>query len=142
MFQKYGQHDQSFIADSVADLADLPKVNMGSTCYVIATAEKYMINSKGEWVLQMSYRKQNQGGGGTGEDVDLSDYATIDYSDAEDAKLKKYVDERDVSTLEATDEYIANMIEEGNSNLISALENHTTEIIKNSETGSTWGSIA
>lgn len=138
MFQKYGQHDQSFIADSVADLVDLPKANMGSTCYVIATAEKYMINSKGKWVLQMSYRKQNQGGG----DVDLSDYATIDYSDAEDAKLKKYVDERDVSTLEATDEYIANMIEEGNSNLISALENHTNEIIKNTETGSTWGSIA
>lgn len=63
-FQKYGQHDQSFICDELADLAKLPKANMGSTCYVIATAEKYMINSKGEWILQTV--KSSSGGSGSG----------------------------------------------------------------------------
>lgn len=70
-FQRYGQHDQSYICDDIADLAKLPKANMGSTCYVIATAEKYMINSRGEWILYQS----SMNGGGTGS----AKYATIEY---------------------------------------------------------------
>ena len=39
-----------FACDTVEDLATLPQCKMGSTAFVIATSEIYMINSKGEWV--------------------------------------------------------------------------------------------
>ena len=52
-FQKYGQHDSAYVADSPEDLKDLPlNSSMGSTCYVISNATKYMVNSKGEWIPQ------------------------------------------------------------------------------------------
>ena len=50
--QRRGQHDQQLIADSIQDLASMPVVSMGSTVYVIETAEKYMANSAGQWVRQ------------------------------------------------------------------------------------------
>lgn len=49
---KFNQNDMSFIADTVADLKELPLCSMGSTCYVIENACKYMVNSKGEWICQ------------------------------------------------------------------------------------------
>lgn len=147
-FQKYGQHDQSFIADAVADLENLPRCNMGSTCYVIETAEKYMINSQGKWILQMSYRNTNAGGGtSNGSNADLSAYATIKYSDEQDALIKAYSDEQNAALLESTDEYLANVIEEGNSDLMSALTTHTAavtqEVIDSGavDMGSQWGTL-
>lgn len=41
---------KEFTCDAVEDLAALPQCKMGSTAFVIATSEIYMINSKGEWV--------------------------------------------------------------------------------------------
>ena len=75
-FQKRGQQDKSYIADSFADLMDLPPSSMGSTCWVIETAEKYMANSKGEWVLQTL--STNGKGAVIGGGVDLSNYVTLD----------------------------------------------------------------
>jgi hypothetical protein len=41
---------KEFVCDAVEDLATLPQCKIGSTAFVIATSEIYMINSKGEWV--------------------------------------------------------------------------------------------
>lgn len=75
-FQKYEQYGKirslEYIADTVVDLADLPKATMGSTCYVIENATNYMCNSKNEWIPQ---NKPSSGGGGGG-DIDLSNYMT------------------------------------------------------------------
>jgi hypothetical protein len=51
-YQKYGQHDSAYVADSPEDLNNLPQCSMGSTCYIISNATKYMINSEGEWIPQ------------------------------------------------------------------------------------------
>ena len=73
-YARYGQHDKSFICDEVEDLATLPYASMGSTCYVIANASKYMVNSRGEWIRQTF---GNEVGPGSGEnDIDHSQYAT------------------------------------------------------------------
>ena len=123
--QKYGQHDYAYIADDLEDLAALPSLNMGSTCYVIATAEKYMVNSQGQWILQTA---------STQPEIDLSEYATIAYSDAKDEEF-----------LQNTDEHIAVMIQEGNTNLVSALTHHTTNIVQEAvekgETNPTWETL-
>lgn len=74
-YQKYGQHDSSYIADTPEDLAKLPKTcSMGSTCYIISNATKYMVNSKGEWIAQTTVSSGNAGGNGSAPD--LSNYAT------------------------------------------------------------------
>ena len=78
-YARYGQHDKSFICDAIEDLKTLPFVTMGSTCYVIANASKYMVNSKGEWIRQTYGNEIVPGGDGTG--IDLSAYATIEYVD-------------------------------------------------------------
>lgn len=41
---------KEFVCDSVDDLSILPPCQMGSVAIIIATAEVYMKNSKGEWV--------------------------------------------------------------------------------------------
>ena len=51
-FQKFNQNDMSFIADTVEDLKSIPACDMGSSCYVIENASKYIINSQGEWICQ------------------------------------------------------------------------------------------
>lgn len=61
-YQRRGQHDQSLICDTVEDLKKLPRCNMGSSCYVIETAESYMANSEGIWVRQTV--STNNGGSG------------------------------------------------------------------------------
>ena len=74
-YSRYGQHDQSYICDTHADLATLPaNMNIGSTCYVIDEAAKYMINSKGEWILQSATKIP--AAGGSAPAVDLSKYVT------------------------------------------------------------------
>ena len=72
-YARYGQHDKSFICDDVEDLAALPYASIGSTCWVIANASKYMVNSRGEWIRQ-TYGNESTPGGGS--DIDLSKYAT------------------------------------------------------------------
>lgn len=138
-YQRQGQHDHSFIADTVEDLAKLPRVNMGSTCWVIATAEKYMINSLGEWILQTkstNTQKPDQGGD---VDVDLSDYATIAYSDEQDRLLRVYSDEQDELVLHQADEHVAQALgEEGE--LRDAVVNTIIETIEE-EKLVTWETI-
>ena len=42
---------KEFVADAEADVASLPKnCAMGSTCFVIATGEVYMLNGEKVWV--------------------------------------------------------------------------------------------
>lgn len=42
----------SYVADTAADIANLPKTDKpGSTCFVIATSDVYMLNTKQKWVL-------------------------------------------------------------------------------------------
>ena len=65
-YQRRGQHDQSLICDTVEDLKKLPRCNMGSTCYVIETAESYMANSMGQWVRQT---RSTNGSGSSSDDV-------------------------------------------------------------------------
>ena len=89
-YARYGQHDKSFICDDVEDLKNLPFATIGSTCYVIANASKYIINSKGEWVRQ-TYGDINVPEGG-GSDIDLSKYATIEYVDREIDNLETNTD--------------------------------------------------
>ena len=40
-YQKKGVQDKTYIADYKSDLASIPSVSMGSTCWVIETAEKF-----------------------------------------------------------------------------------------------------
>lgn len=51
-YQKYKQGDSSWIVDTVEDLKYLPQCSMGSSCYVISNASRWMINSKGQWICQ------------------------------------------------------------------------------------------
>ena len=39
-----------YVCDSADDVESLPKAPMGSTAFVIATGDVYMINSSKEWV--------------------------------------------------------------------------------------------
>lgn len=91
-YQKKGVQDKTYIADYKSDLASIPSVSMGSTCWVIETAEKYMANSKGEWVLQ-TISTNGHGSGGGGGDIDLSKYATIEYSDSKDEDIMEIVED-------------------------------------------------
>ena len=72
-YARYGQHDKSYIADSVADLKEIndPNCTMGSTCFVISEACKYMMNSRGEWIRQAP----------PATTTDLTGYATEKYVD-------------------------------------------------------------
>lgn len=50
-YQRYSPTgDKHYIADSVADLADLPFGSMGDTCSVIENGGLYTRNSKNEWL--------------------------------------------------------------------------------------------
>lgn len=78
-YQRFNQNDMSFIADTKEDLKTLPKCSMGSTCYIIDEARKYMMNSKGEWIPQEPGTNNNTGGGNSdsgGNNVDLEGYLT------------------------------------------------------------------
>lgn len=50
-FQRYTpSSDKHYIADTVADLENVPFQSMGDTCFVIENGKEYMANSKGEWI--------------------------------------------------------------------------------------------
>ena len=73
-FQRYAPHtDAHYIADTVADLNDLPGGSMGDTCSVIENGGLYTRNSKDEWIrtdIPITSTEQ--------EVVDMSNYVTID----------------------------------------------------------------
>lgn len=101
-FQKKGLQDKAYIADYLSDLAKLPESNMGSTCWVIETAEKYMANSKGEWILQtLSTNKKGQSSEG---DTDLDEYATIEEVNSKDEQIISYLNAQDNAILAKVDE--------------------------------------
>lgn len=50
-FQRYTpSSDKHYIADTIADLENVPFQSMGDTCFVIESGKEYMANSKGEWI--------------------------------------------------------------------------------------------
>ena len=50
-FQTYSPSaDKHYIADTIADLENVPFKSMGDTCFVIENGKEYMANSKGEWI--------------------------------------------------------------------------------------------
>lgn len=82
-----------FMADTAEDLNNLPKVEMGAECYVIAEAVEYRASSNGEWF------KQVQGGavapeGGEEGSIDLSNYVTKE-------ELANYVSKEEMSETKA-----------------------------------------
>lgn len=98
-YARYGQHDKSFVCDGIEDLKNLPFATIGSTCYVIENASKYMVNSKGEWIRQTYGDMINPEGG----NIDLSKYATVQYVDDEISKLSKNMDAKFEETHEKID---------------------------------------
>lgn len=59
MYSIYKQNDKtqvyvnSYVADTVADVKNLPTDNSvypGSTCFITATSEVYMLNASKQWV--------------------------------------------------------------------------------------------
>ena len=61
-----------FMADTVEDLNNLPEVEMGTECFVIAEAAEYRATSDGKWFNQTPSASTST----EGESVDLSSYAT------------------------------------------------------------------
>ena len=56
---------KSFVLDTTEDVNSLPtNVEMGSSAYVIATGDKYLLNSEKQWIKQ----PKSAGGSGGGED--------------------------------------------------------------------------
>lgn len=50
-FQRYAPSmDRHYIADTIADLENVPFQSMGDTCKVIENGKEYVANSKGEWI--------------------------------------------------------------------------------------------
>lgn len=72
-YSKYNpKSDRHYIADTIADLAELPWHSMGDTCYVIEDGKTYTANSKKEWVAPVSESVVE------GEAIDMSQYVTVD----------------------------------------------------------------
>ena len=73
-YQRYSPTgDRHYIADTEADLVDLPIGSMGDTCSVIANGGLYTRNSKNEWIrtdIPMASVEQ--------EAIDMSGYVTTD----------------------------------------------------------------
>ena len=73
-YQRYAPTgDRHYIADAVADLADLPIGSMGDTCSVIENGGLYTRNSNNEWIrtdIPMESVEQ--------EAIDMSGYVTTD----------------------------------------------------------------
>ena len=71
-YQRYSPAgDKHYIADAVADLADLPIGSMGDTCSVIENGGLYTRNSKNEWIrTDIPTASVEQ------ETVDMSNYVT------------------------------------------------------------------
>lgn len=75
-----------FMADSVEDLASIPRPEMGLECFVIEESCEYHCTSEGEWIKQPRAGEQ-----------DLSDYATKE-------DVKKALDDSKANTTFGEDE--------------------------------------
>ena len=75
-YQRYSPTgDKHYIADAVADLADLPIGSMGDTCSVIENGGLYTRNSKNEWIrTDIPTANIEQ------EAIDMSKYALADHA--------------------------------------------------------------
>lgn len=105
-FQKMGLQDKIYIADSLEDLIKLPNSSMGSTCWVIETAEKYMVNSKSEWILQ-TLSTNGKGDHPTvtpGGEIDLSKYATKAEVNKKDEEIISHSNTMDEIILDKIDD--------------------------------------
>lgn len=107
--QKRGQQDKAWIADNISDLNNIPFSSMGSTCWVIETAEKYMLNSEGKWILQTL---STNGKGGI-VDGDPNNYVTIAQMNKVIQDMKA-VDEGIIEYSNTQDQIILNKINEIN----------------------------
>ncbi len=87
-YQRFNQGDQNWIVDKIEDLKTLPPCSMGSTCYVIETASKYMVNSKGEWICQTTPPA-------TGGPVIKPDEPSTEPGISEEEIAEKYVSKED-----------------------------------------------
>ena len=139
MISRYGQHDATYIADTVEDLKDIPTSSMGSTCYIIETSETYMVNSAGDWVLQTESAESGPVVLPDGTTIDLSGYATIVYSDAQDTALRTYIDNQDAALLASTDAHIAEAVTKEGTTLKTNLENLITNTVSNMDIDNSWG---
>ena len=90
MFKRLGK--DAYICDAKEDLKSIPETELGAECYIIKDASQYRLMSNGEWVKQVAAN------GGSAPEVDLTDYATKDYTQqkAQAALLssKNYTDEK------------------------------------------------
>ena len=69
-----------FVCDEDEDLAKINTLDcpMGSTCYVIETGTRYMLNSKGEWKLFVGASSGSGGEGGGGDTPNPDDTIIYD----------------------------------------------------------------
>ena len=96
-FQRYAPHtDVHYIADTVADLNDLPNGSMGDTCSVIENGGLYTRNSKDEWI-----RTDIPTASTTQETVDMSNYVTTDM-------LAKAIEDANHAKADALADYVTN----------------------------------
>ena len=73
-----------FMADTVEDLNNLPEVEMGTECFVIAEAAEYRATSDGKWFNQTPSASTST----EEESVDLSNYITKEELDSALANLE------------------------------------------------------
>jgi hypothetical protein len=101
-------------------LKNIPEKKMGVECFVIKEACEYKLMSDGEWIKQAAANA-----GGTGGDIDLSDYATEQYVDNAIANI--VIPETDLTGL-ATETYVGEKIAEAVNTLeIPSIEGLATE---------------
>lgn len=68
-----------YIADHLADVMWLPPhVMPGSTCFVIETSEKYMMNSAGAWIKIEGGNSGNGNNGGNNDSSASNDYNSLE----------------------------------------------------------------
>lgn len=94
-YQRYSPTgDKHYIADTEADLVDLPIGSMGDTCSVIENGGLYTRNSKNEWIrtdIPMASIEQ--------EAIDMSGYVTTDM-------LAKAIEEANHVKVDALADYV------------------------------------
>ena len=92
--------NDGYIADTKEDLLLINEKDLGAECYVIKEACEYKLMSTGEWIKQT-----RNSSGGSGADIDLSDYATEQYVD-------KAISEIEIPSIEglATEEFVEEAI--------------------------------
>lgn len=98
-YQRYSPAgDKHYIADTVADLTDLPIGSMGDTCSVIENGGLYTRNSKNEWI-----RTDIPAANIEQEAIDMSNYVTTDM-------LTKAIEEANHVKADALTDYVTSEV--------------------------------